>query len=235
MWVPRCIVAAISMLVLTATPAVVEGTCHCAEVCPSYEHCWTPGRGCIGDNFPEYMIDHPGSCNGYCICNVFGCHCDGCERHPGDCGWTQQKHALMDEEEEDGCADFRYITSLSLEGKRDFLAEKYCLEDGKVVVKNIFEILRNEVLRKLDGSVLTCALFNESYGDVSHLKLCEDKQPAAVSLLTSSSTGNTNGGHSFVLVVVGLLGAAMIFMKVVQRRRRVLLRRNEYSNPDDEL
>ena len=35
MWVPRCIVAAISMLVLTATPAVliVEGTCHCADVC----------------------------------------------------------------------------------------------------------------------------------------------------------------------------------------------------------
>ena len=150
---------------------------------------------------------------------------------------TQQTHEQTDEEEEDGCTDFRYITSLSPEGKRDFLAEKYCSEDDKVAVQNIFEILRNEVLRKLDGSVLTCALFNESYGDMSHLNLCEDKQQhVVVSLLTtSSSTGNTDGGHSFVLVVVGLLGAAMILIKVVQKRRhRVLLRRNQYSNPDDE-
>ena len=256
MWVPRCIVAAISMLVLTATPAVVEGTCQCADVCPSYvdtfhdgwvggscldhacDRCWMTSKHCVGDRF-HHNVNPYSKCDGYCVCNSFGCNCDPCDRVPGGCAMTktQQTHELTDEDEEedDGCADFRYITSLSPEGKRDLLAEKYCSEDDKVAVQNIFEILRNEVLRKLGGSVLTCALFNESYGDMSHLNLCEDKQHAAASLLTSSSTGNTNGGHSFVLVVVGLLGAAMIFMKVVQRRRRVLLRRNEYSNPDDEL
>ena len=240
MWVPRFIVVTISVLVLTATPTVVEGTCHCADVCPNYSDkfyddessgkCWVTSKHCIGDKFHEEVWPQS-KCDGYCVCNTFGCNCDGCDRVPGGCAMTQ----LTDEEEEDLCADFRYIRSLSPEEKRDFLAKKYCLEDDKVAVQNIFEILRNEVLRKFGGSVLTCALFNESYVDVRHLKLCEDKQPAAVSLLTSSSTGNTNGGHSFVLVVVGLLGAAMIFMKVVQRRRRVLLRRNEYSNPDDEL
>ena len=253
MWVPRCIIAVISMLVLTATPAVVEGTCHCADVCPSYDdkfydggtddtpwggqQCWKVGKHCIGDEFHgEY--NPPSKCDGYCVCNTFGCNCDACDRVPGGCAMTrtQQTHERTDEEEEDGCTDFRYITSLSPEGKRDFLAEKYCSEDDKVAVQNIFEILRNEVLRKLDGSVLTCALFNEaSYGDMSHLTLCEDKQQhVVVSLLTtSSSTGNTDGGHSFVLVVVGLLGAAMILMKVVlQRRHRGLLRRHQYNEVD---
>ena len=265
MWVPRCIIAVISMLVLTATPAVVEGTCHCADVCPSYDDkfydgvddddldgrdddlkenkrghkCWKVGKHCIGDKFHD-KYNPPSKCDGYCVCNTFGCNCDGCDRVPGGCAKTRtlQTHERTDEEEEDGCTDFRYIKSLSPEGKRDLLAEKYCSEDDKVAVQNIFEILRNEVLRKLDGSVLTCALFNEaSYGDMSHLTLCEDKQQhVVVSLLTtSSSTGNTDGGHSFVLVVLGLLGAAMILMKVVQRRHRVLLRRNQYSNPDDEL
>jgi len=249
MWVPRCIIAVISMLVLTATPAVVEGTCHCVDVCPSYDpkfwesltlrsQCWKVGKHCIGDEFHGNYYP-PSKCDGYCMCNTFGCNCDACDRVPGGCAMTRtlQTHERTDEEEEDGCTDFRYIKSLSPEGKRDFLAEKYCSKDDKVAVQNIFEILRNEVLRKLDGSVLTCALFNESYGDMSHLTLCEDKQQhVVVSLLTtSSSTGNTDGGHSFVLVVLGLLGAAMILMKVVQRRHRVLLRRNQYSNPDDEL
>ena len=280
MWVPRCIVAAISMLVLTATPAVVEGTCKCADMCPNYvdTHCWATQKHCGNVQCDGYCVcnmwgcncdgcqDYPGACamTNNCTCNTFGCYCDGCKNYPpygcnalgceaypdAGCAYvppiddyfavdmtkTQQTHELTDEEEEDGCADFRYITSLSREEKRDFLAEKYCSEDNKVAVQNIFEILRNEVLRKFGGSVLTCALFNESYVDVRHLKLCEDKQHLVVSLLTTSSlTGNTNGGHSFVLVVVGLLGAAMIAMKVVQRRHRVLLRLNQYSNPDDEL
>ena len=82
----------------------------------------------------------------------------------------------MDTENEDVCADFHTFTSLSAEGKRDFLAEKYCAEDNKVVVEDIYELLLAEVLLKLDdGSVLTCALFNKSYVDVSHLKLCTDK------------------------------------------------------------
>ena len=82
----------------------------------------------------------------------------------------------MDTEKEDVCADFHTFTSLSAEGKRDFLADKYCVDDDKVVVEDIYELLLNEVLMKLDdGSVLTCALFNKSYVDVSHLKLCKDK------------------------------------------------------------
>ena len=78
---------------------------------------------------------------------------------------------------EDVCADFRTFTSLSAEGKRDFLAEKYCAEDEKNAVEDIYELIRAEVLLKLDddGSVLTCALFNKSYVDVRHLTLCKDK------------------------------------------------------------
>ena len=239
MWVPRCIIAAISMLVLTATPAVVEGTCHCADVCPNYDWellyildpssadhiCWLNNKHC--DN--NEMAKKNPKCAGYCVCNTFGCNCDGCEQVAGGCDVGQRM--FDDKENEDVCTDFRYITSLSPEDKRDLLAKKYCLEDDKVAVQNIFEILRNEVLRKFGGSVLTCALFNESYVDVRHLKLCEDKQQhVVVSLLTtSSSTGNTNGGHSFVLVVVGLLGAAMMAVKVVTSRHGVAFRRNQYS------
>ena len=229
-------VAAIIVLVLTSTPAVVEGTCHCAEKCPNYQEyspygtpggCWYTSTLCYVDDV-DFWVD----CDAYCVCNIWGCNCEPCEKFPGACGFLGQSNALTDEEEEDECADFRYITSLSSEGKREFLAEKYCLDDDKVVVQNIYEILRSEILLKLGGSVLTCALFNKSHGDVSHLNLCEDNQHLVVSLLTSSSTGNTNGGHSFVLVVVGLLGAAMISMKVVQRRHRVFLRRNQYSEVD---
>ena len=82
----------------------------------------------------------------------------------------------MDTENEDVCADFRTFTSLSAEGKRDFLAEKYCADEDQVVVEDIYELIRAEVLSKLDGgSVLTCALFNKSYVDVRHLTLCNDK------------------------------------------------------------
>ena len=114
-------------------------------------------------------------CAGYCVCNTFGCNCDGgCELVAGGCGWTEQTQARMDTE--DVCADFRTFTSLSTEGKRDFLAEKYCVEDEKVMVEDIYELIRAEVLSKLDGgSVLTCALFNKSYVDVRHLTLCKDK------------------------------------------------------------
>ena len=43
MWVPRCLVAAIRLLVLFAKPAVVEGTCHCGDVCPNYDTFFTLG------------------------------------------------------------------------------------------------------------------------------------------------------------------------------------------------
>ena len=186
MWVPRCIVAAISMLVLTSTPAVVEGTCECADVCPAYDadrrlrdKCWIHTPRCDNRLAAEYL-PYNMECDGYCVCNMFGCNCDGCEQVAGGCGWTEQTQARMDtdnKENEDNCADFRTFTSLSAEGKRDFLAEKYCVEDEKVVVEDIYELIRAEVLSKLDddGSVLTCALFNKSYVDVRHLTLCKDK------------------------------------------------------------
>ena len=177
MWVPRCIVAASSiLLVLLSTPAVVEGTCKCADVCPSYGNpyrCWIRAQKKCDNNIVKH---DPTVCAGYCVCNTWGCNCDGCELVAGGCGWTKKTQARMDTENEDVCADFHTFTSLSAEGKRDFLAEKYCAEDNKVVVEDIYELLLAEVLLKLDdGSVLTCALFNKSYVDVSHLKLCTDK------------------------------------------------------------
>ena len=177
MWVHRCIVAAISMLVLTSTPAVVEGTCHCVDKCPNYvwtqRLCWIVNKHCDNNKAAEQRP----LCAGYCVCNVWGCNCDGCESVAGACGWTEQMQARMDTENEDVCADFRTFTSLSAEGKRDFLAEKYCADEDQVVVEDIYELIRAEVLLKLDdgGSVLTCALFNKSYVDVRHLTLCNDK------------------------------------------------------------
>ena len=97
----------------------------------------------------------------------------GCELVAGGCGWTEQTYT--GKEKDDGCADFRTVTSLSAEGKRDFLAAKYCVEEDQVVVDDIYELILSEVLLQLHGSVLTCALFNKSYVDVSSLKLCKDK------------------------------------------------------------
>ena len=172
-------VAAISMLVLTSTPAVVEGTCQCADVYPNYDWesshywdhlCWLNNKHCDNNKAAKNIP----KCAGYCVCNTFGCNCDGCELVAGGCDYGRRM--FDDKEDEDVCADFRTFTSLSAEGKRDFLAEKYCAEDNKVVVEDIYELLLAEVLLKLDdGSVLTCALFNKSYVDVSHLKLCTDK------------------------------------------------------------
>ena len=174
MWVPRCFIAAISMLVLTATPAVVEGNCHCAHVCPNCAK-YMIHKHCDNDSAARFLPTS-GECDGYCVCNTFGCNCDGCEFVAGGCGWTEQTHELMGKKNEDLCADFHTFTSLSAEGKRDFLAEKYCVDDDKVAVEDIYELIRSEVLMKLDdGSVLTCALFNKSYVDVRHLKLCKNK------------------------------------------------------------
>merc|ERR1711865_1007631 len=103
---------------------------------------------------------------------------------------------MMEEEEEkkedDGCADFNYVRSLSAAGKRKLLAEKYCTGADQRVRGDIFEVLLSltlskyknvdfskakEYIQKAGGinQVLTCDLFNKSYGETDHLKLCEDK------------------------------------------------------------
>ena len=66
-------------------------------------------------------------------------------------------------------------------------------KEDHVVQEDIYKVLLHKVLKKLDGitpsevvsyiktaggidKVLTRDLFNKSYGDVSHLTLCENKQ-----------------------------------------------------------
>ena len=76
---------------------------------------------------------------------------------------------------------------LSADGKRNLLADKYC-NDEQVVREDIYEVLLAFALSKYEGvvlsevelaggidKVLTCDLFNKSYGDVSHLTLCDNK------------------------------------------------------------
>ena len=197
----RTIVAAASiLLVLLSTPTVVEGTCKCKEVCPNWvyileyeedpgfyiginpatcqDRCWDVGKQCKAEKHEL--------CNAYCTCNFFGCNCKGCELVLGACGWTRR---MM--ENEDTCADFDFVTSLSAEEKRDYLADKYC-DDDQVACKDIYKVLVSFALLEFEGvdhskvesyiqnaggidKVLTCDLFNKSYGDVSHLRLCDDK------------------------------------------------------------
>ena len=105
------IIAASILLVLILTPAVVEGTNVCSEVCPNWvkypsnassrrnlfangcnfscdeqetESCWKNQRYCSEDGTgPLY-----GYCKAWCACNTFGYICDGCESEPGTCGWN---------------------------------------------------------------------------------------------------------------------------------------------------
>ena len=165
----RNIVAAASsiLLVLLSTPAVVEGTCDCGSVCtydPMPYRCWHSWRNC------DAWSGLASCCDGaYCACNVFGCNCDPC----GTCGSTRR---MVDaEENEENCDDFNSFTSLSAEGKRNSLAEKYCLDDDQVVREDIYEVLRDYTVLQFEGDVLTCFMFNEAYFDVSHLTLCDNK------------------------------------------------------------
>ena len=102
---------------------------------------------------------------------------------------------MMNEEEkkeDDGCADFNYVRSLSAAGKRKLLAEKYCTGADQNVREDIFEVLLSLTLSKYKNvdfskakeyiqnaggidQVLTCDLFNKSYGETDQLTLCEDK------------------------------------------------------------
>merc|ERR1711966_502379 len=102
--------------------------------------------------------------------NLFGCNCDPC----GTCDLTRRM-LDFDEENRKNCDDFDSFTSLSAEGKRNSLAEKYCLEDDQVVREDIYEVLRDYTVLQFEGDVLTCAMFNYAYFDVSHLTLCENK------------------------------------------------------------
>lgn len=85
------------------------------------------------------MMTGGADCDAYCVCNFWGCNCEPCEKNPGACGFLRQSNELADEEEEDECTDFRYITPLSPEEKREFLAEKYCLDDDKVALRGIVQ------------------------------------------------------------------------------------------------
>jgi len=241
----RKIVAAASsiLLVLLSTPAIVEGTCQCDEVCPDYKRfginsgipdtgpgdddwdepgvkpsCWKSKKKCFSaESIPE--------CYAYCVCNWLGCNCDGCENTgitdaaAGSCGWSDggceeyggylgynnlgfqtcygdrvdDRRQMMDsKEEKDGCGDFKYFRSLSAEDKRNSLAEKYCGGEDQVVRQDIYTVLLHEILLTFDGispsdvvayiktaggidQVLTCDLFNKAYGDLDHLRLCDDK------------------------------------------------------------
>ena len=134
----RHIVAASSiLLVLLSTPAVVEGTNDCAEVCPlSYlwesEKEWYRQKTCEYDKYMKKGVNI--NRDAYCVCNLFGYNCDGC----GDlCPWGRWM-TEDDEENEDKCADFHSFTSLSAEGKRTSLAEKYCLDADQVLFARIF-------------------------------------------------------------------------------------------------
>ena len=174
----RHIVAASSsiLLVLLSTPAGVEGTCKCREVCPNWvkqipgywDTCFINQKYCDSNNGGPLSGTQ---CDAYCVCNLFGCNCDPC----GTCGSTRRMMLDFDKENEDNCDDFNSFTSLSAEGKRNSLAEKYCLEDDQVVREDIYEVLRDYAVLQYEGDVLTCAMFNKSYGDVDHLTLCENK------------------------------------------------------------
>ena len=109
-------------------------------------------------------------------------------------GNVDRRRLLEDEEnEDDGCVDFHYFRSLSADGKRKSLATKYCGGEDQVVREDISNVLLSFALVQFEGitpsevvsyiktaggidNVLTCDLFNKSYGDVSHLTLCENKQ-----------------------------------------------------------
>ena len=92
------------------------------------------------------------------------------------------------EEKEEDCADFDSFTSLSADGKRNSLAEKYCLEEDQIVREDIYEHLLSFALLNYEGVVLsedklaggmdtvflTCDLFNKAYAETDHLTLCED-------------------------------------------------------------
>ena len=132
----------------------------------------------------------------------------GCEEYGGYLGYNNlglqtcygdlvdDRRQMMDsKEKKDGCGDFKYFRSLSAEDKRNSLAEKYCGGEDQVVRKDIYTVLLHEVLSKYENvdlskakayiknaggidQVLTCDLFNKAYGDLDHLTLCENKQPA---------------------------------------------------------
>ena len=208
MTIIRNIVAATSiLLVLIAPPAVVEGTCKCKKVCPNWKRskfsetrCWDNAKVCWDALEPGRPMWDTSKCNASCVCNLFGCNCDGCEAVPGACGWTRRMED--NKEKEDNCADFDFFTSLSADSKRNLLADKYC-NDDQVVREDIYEVLLSFALsKKYEGvvlskvyiqraggidNVLTCDLFNKSHGDVSHLLLCEENKHLV--LPTSNKTG----------------------------------------------
>lgn len=79
--ISNIVAASIILLVLTYTPAVVEGKCQCEEVCPNYEalsnaagkNCWVGNRDCR-TLFANNDVPGPG-CNGGCLCNApWGCN-----------------------------------------------------------------------------------------------------------------------------------------------------------------
>ena len=182
------VAASIILLVLTYTPAVVEGTCQCDEVCPNYEalsdaadeNCWEGNSDCL-------TLFRKTRCNGGCLCNFVGCNCEGSEKHvngycervagtcgiegdyvceplnfyPDGCGKGKPSRRLI--ELTDKCADFRFFTSLTAEEKKEFLGTKYCWGDDQVVNTDIFQMILAEVLLKFDGSTLSEVDINEVF------------------------------------------------------------------------
>ena len=55
---------------------------------------------------------------------------------------------------EDNCDNFNSFTSLSAEGKRNSLAEKYCLDDDQVVHEDIYELLRDYTVLQYEATFL---------------------------------------------------------------------------------
>lgn len=158
--------------------STVNATCTCHEVCPTYEKdgsCWEERATCPTDHITDCTPGIPfirdpvcHTCKSGCVCNVFGCNCDGCM-----CGSGRNLRGLLEEEAKDvdPCEDFNEYMAMSHEDKQSHLSEKHC--KGNNAFGNIVSILETLADADKNGD-FTCEEFNAAYFDVRGVALCED-------------------------------------------------------------
>jgi len=167
----------------------VRGSCQCKNVCATYlwhrKSCIGTKSSCPNDPYTyetksnckfglEVFCDTTTtSCEGSCVCNIFGCNCDPCQGCPE---FTSSNLSPL----EDECANFDEWTKMTEAEKVERLS-KYCVDDNGDEYLDIFEPKANIILmaKKLvdervgnNDTIMQCEEFNKAYIEVRAAELC---------------------------------------------------------------
>lgn len=165
----------------------IDATCTCKDVCPSYTDVWQIRSDCPPGGMERcihyILLDSQVTClawekapEGGCVCNVFGCNCDGCgcyqsTRRSLRAGGAPDPFALINPE--DACEDYRFYMSMSENERYNYLADKHCGNSGLSASAPDIRAALEQLADINNDGTLSCDEFNAAEFNIGSFGFCK--------------------------------------------------------------